>query len=171
MASYGAFMNSQYFGFQIVCGAATCNGATKPADIRIPTIKLFVQETTGPSISAGTPLYYQSGWIRGTWPLAFTTADVSGVCHIQANVDGQPIEGPTSVAESHDLAPVLSRRDDCARKHGRPSERPDELVTGGDKCGRGEFGADHYLACRQHPSRRLAHRARPEIRGSGTEPR
>ena len=95
-ASFGAFMNSSYFGFQIVCGKATCNGGTYLGFITVSSIRLSILENTGPWILAKTPLYSQTGWIRGTWPLAFTTDDVSGVCHTQANVDGQPIEGPTS---------------------------------------------------------------------------
>lgn len=95
-ASFGTFMHSSYFGWQIVCGWKTCNTNNNPAFIAIPQVKLFVEEITGPSVIAKAPLYYQNGWIRGTWPLAFTTADVSGVCNIQTRVDGQVMQGPIS---------------------------------------------------------------------------
>jgi hypothetical protein len=94
--NFGMFMNSSYFGFQLVCGWATCNGSQHPAYIEVQSIRLWILETTGPWILAQTPFYYQTGWVRGVWPLAFTTDDVSGVCHTEVDVDQQPIEGPTS---------------------------------------------------------------------------
>jgi hypothetical protein len=96
--SFGSFMKTSTFGWQIICGWSTCNGAVYVALLQVTEINLYVQETTGPSITATSPLYFQTGWIRGNgWPLTFRTDDPSGVCHAQAAVGSTVFQGASSV--------------------------------------------------------------------------
>ena len=56
-------------------------------------ITLAVQETSGPALTADAAnnLYYQSGWVRGTFPADSSPSDPSGVCAMQTTVNGQAI--------------------------------------------------------------------------------
>ncbi len=51
------------------------------------------QETSGPALAAdaGNNLYYQSGWVRGAFPADLSASDPSGVCSLQATVNGRVI--------------------------------------------------------------------------------
>ena len=94
---FGSFMNSSTFGWQIVCGWSTCDGSVHVALLQVTQIQLFIEETTGPSITATSPLYGNPGWIRGNgWPLSFQTDDPSGVCHAQATVGSTVFQGASS---------------------------------------------------------------------------
>ena len=64
---------SSYFGWQIICGWSTCNGAAKPGEISILGLELEAAETSGPTVSvAPGSLGAASGWVRGSWPIAFS---------------------------------------------------------------------------------------------------
>ena len=95
--SFGSFMNSSTFGWQIICGWPTCDGSVHVALLQVTQIHLFLEETTGPAITATSPLYGKAGWIRGNgWPLSFQTDDPSGVCHAQATVGSTVFQGASS---------------------------------------------------------------------------
>ncbi len=109
-SSFGAFMNTSFFEWQIVCGWSTCNGdpLVHTADLAVNSIRLFVQETGGPSITATSPLDSETGWIRGNgWPLSFQTDDPSGVCHVAATVGPTDLSGRELEPGPHGLASVL----------------------------------------------------------------
>ena len=91
----GFIQPSRYFGFQASCqksggcqsdrGNGLVFGATG--------ITLAIQETSGPALTADAAnnLYYQSGWVRGTFPADLSASDLSGVCAMQTTVNGQAI--------------------------------------------------------------------------------
>lgn len=68
---------SSYFGWQIICGASTCNGVTKPGEISVLGLEVEAAEASGPSVSV-TPgsLGSASGWVRGVWPISFGCGSV-----------------------------------------------------------------------------------------------
>ncbi|MGI8902532.1 MAG: hypothetical protein ACR2IP_02490 [Solirubrobacteraceae bacterium] len=98
-SSYGfSFAPSSYWGFQIVCGGS-CNPGKATAYFAVGEVTLVAQENSGPSVTAdgANNLYYHSrGWVRGSWPISFSTHDVSGVCGTQAIVNGQGLPGPSA---------------------------------------------------------------------------
>jgi hypothetical protein len=94
--SFGSFMHSSYFGFQIICGWSTCNGLTRPAQITVETISLSAQETQGPWLVAPDGLWQTDGWVRGTWPLHFSGDSPSGLCNLSATLNGQTVSGAES---------------------------------------------------------------------------
>ena len=61
--------------------------------VRCTAITLAAQETSGPALTADAAnnLYYQSGWVRGTFPADLSASDLSGVCAMQTTVNGQAI--------------------------------------------------------------------------------
>jgi hypothetical protein len=80
-------INSPYFGWQIVCGWATCDGATKPGEITVLGLELAAIETTGPSLRiSNQSLGSSSGWVRGSWPIAFSADGPSGACRMNATL-------------------------------------------------------------------------------------
>jgi hypothetical protein len=88
----GFIQPSRYFGFQAACqkaGGCTPTGANGLV-FGATGITLAVQETSGPSLTAlaGNNLYYQSGWVRGTFPADLSASDLSGVCAVQTTVNG-----------------------------------------------------------------------------------
>jgi hypothetical protein len=78
---------SSDFGFQIVCGNA--NTCTASASFSLSQLTLSVEETSGPSISAGG-LWDESGWVWGSWPIAANGDSPSGVCSLSASISGDP---------------------------------------------------------------------------------
>lgn len=89
-------LDSPYFGFSVVCGWSTCNGSTNPAQLTIQSISLTATETQGPSLTAPDGLWQAGGWVRGRWPLHFSGDSPSGLCHLAASLNGQPIPGTSS---------------------------------------------------------------------------
>jgi hypothetical protein len=87
-------LSSGTVGWQMVCGWSSCpnNGGF----LRVYQVQLQATENSGPGIVATVPFWYTTGWIRGTWPLAFVTSDPSGICNVRAVVAGQIVQGPTS---------------------------------------------------------------------------
>ncbi len=98
-SSYGfSFAPSSYWGFQLVCGGS-CNPGKATAYFAVGEVTLVAQENSGPSVTAdgANNLYYHArGWVRGSWPISFSTHDVSGVCGTQAVVNGQGLPGPSA---------------------------------------------------------------------------
>ena len=89
-------MNSSYFGFQIVCGASTCDGSVNPAQLTVESVNLQATESQGPALAASTGLWQSRGWVRGNWPLTFSGDSPSGVCAFYATVNTSLLTGPTS---------------------------------------------------------------------------
>jgi hypothetical protein len=85
-------MNSSYLGWEVVCRATTCDGVTKPGEVAVLGLELAAIETSGPAISV-TPgsLGTQAGWVRGTWPVAFSADGPSGACQLNAAINGVAI--------------------------------------------------------------------------------
>lgn len=90
-------LNSPYFGFQVVCGWSTCDGQKYPAQLTVESINLYATETRGPSLSAPHGLWQSSGWVRGSWTVAFSGDSPSGVCSLAATLHGQPLPGSSSL--------------------------------------------------------------------------
>jgi hypothetical protein len=80
-----------YFGWQIVCGASPCTPAEQWISVEL--LQLNVQETSGPYLTAPDGLWASSGWIRGTWPLHYYGDSPSGLCTLNATLNGQSIPG------------------------------------------------------------------------------
>ena len=99
---FATFMNSSYFGFNLVCGWSTCEGAQHPAGVTINEIDLTAEEDSGPSVNAigANNLWYQPTWVRGSFPATFAASDVSGVCSTQLLIAGQTILGPGSAPDT-----------------------------------------------------------------------
>lgn len=80
-------INSPYFGWQIICGASTCDGGTRPGEIAILGLELTVLETSGPIVHPSLySLAGAVGWVRGKWPIAFTADGPSGACRMNATL-------------------------------------------------------------------------------------
>ena len=90
---------SPYFGWQVVCGAASCsNGGDQWLSVEL--LELNVQETSGPTLVAPNGLWQSSGWIRGQWPLHFYGDSPSGLCYLTASLNGQSLPGSSSAKDS-----------------------------------------------------------------------
>jgi hypothetical protein len=90
---------STFWGWQMVCGAAA--GCTADAGIALNSVLLTGEEDQGPSIVAdgANNLVYQSShfvWnpVGQPYPIPISTSDPSGVCRVQAMVNGTIIPGP-----------------------------------------------------------------------------
>jgi hypothetical protein len=86
---------SPYFGWQMACARRTCSGY--PALVTVYALELHAIETRAPTIIPAGPgdLFSQSGWVRGSWPIAFHTSDPTGVCQTYALAAGHLIYGPS----------------------------------------------------------------------------
>ena len=94
-------INSPYFGWQIVCGWSTCNGATHPGEISILGLEVEAAETAGPSVSpAPSSLGATSGWVRGWWPVAFWANGPTGACQLAATLGGVSVSQPVNEPQS-----------------------------------------------------------------------
>jgi hypothetical protein len=80
---------SSYFGWQVICGFNPC--ATDYNDLTVSDIALYVQETVGPSLVAPNGLWQSTGWVRGDWPLNFYGDSPSGLCSLEATINGQEV--------------------------------------------------------------------------------
>ena len=92
---------SSYFGWQIICGWSTCNGVNKPGEISILGLELEAAEGSGPSVFV-TPgsLGAASGWVRGTWPIAFSADGPTGACQLAATLAGASVSQPLNEPQS-----------------------------------------------------------------------
>jgi hypothetical protein len=90
-----------YFGWQIVCGWSTCNGVNKPGEITILGLEIEAAEGSGPTLSV-TPgsLGVAPGWVRGTWPIAFSADGPTGACQLAASLGGQSVSQPLNEPQS-----------------------------------------------------------------------
>jgi hypothetical protein len=85
---------SQYFGWTVGCWLkASCNASSGGALLGVQGVEFEAQENTGPSLAAvpASNLWYQGGWVRGTWPATLDASDPSGVCGLATAVNGQLI--------------------------------------------------------------------------------
>ncbi len=94
-------INSPYFGWQVVCGWSTCDGTTKPGEIGVLEIEIEGAETSGPTVSvAPGSLGSASGWVRGSWPIAFSADGPSGACQLAASLGGASVSQPLNEPQS-----------------------------------------------------------------------
>ena len=105
-------INSPYFGWQVVCGASTCDGSTKPGEIAVLELEIAGAESSGPTVSvAPGSLGAAGGWARGTWPVAFSADGPSGACQLAASFGGasvsQPLNEPQSQTRWHQCSAGL----------------------------------------------------------------
>lgn len=100
---------SRYFGWAIGCWLkSSCTASTGGALLAVQGVQLEAEENTGPSLAAdgANNLWYQDGWVRGTWPATLDASDPSGVCTLVTYVNNQaiaswsdPSPDPTSWAQ------------------------------------------------------------------------
>jgi hypothetical protein len=86
---------SQYFGWSVGCWLKrSCNASSGGALLGVQGVEFEAQENTGPSLIAvpASNLWYQGGWVRGTWSANLDASDPSGVCGLSTAVNGQLIE-------------------------------------------------------------------------------
>ena len=94
-------INSPYFGWQVVCGASTCDGSTKPGEIAVLELEIAGAESSGPTVSvAPGSLGAAGGWARGTWPVAFSADGPSGACQLAASFGGASVSQPLNEQQS-----------------------------------------------------------------------
>jgi hypothetical protein len=92
---------SSYFGWQIICGWSTCNGATKPGELSILGLEIEAAGGSGPTVSpAPGSLGAASGWVRGWWPVAFNADGPTGACQLAATLGGVNVSQPVSEPQS-----------------------------------------------------------------------
>jgi hypothetical protein len=121
---------SQDFGFQLVCGNATCNSLNF-GQINVAGVILSVHETSPPTLSAPSGLWQTNGWIRGEWPLTFSGDSPSGMCSLTASLAGQSLPGTSAtpdIAAWHQCATAAV--DDPLYTSDYP-QGPDTLQIGG----------------------------------------
>ena len=104
---YGSGINrwlgpSRWFGWQVTCTISQCGAPYQILDVR--GVQLVGVDNTPPSLLAlgSNNIWYQSGrWIRGSgWSASFEASDDSGVCAMQAVIDGQAIAGPSTTSRN-----------------------------------------------------------------------
>jgi hypothetical protein len=89
-----AITPSRYFGWTVACELkGSCTASTGGALLAVQGVQLEAEENTGPSLMAvgGNNLWYENGWVRGTWPATLSASDPSGVCSLVTYVNGQAI--------------------------------------------------------------------------------
>ncbi len=97
---------SPYFGWQIICGWSKCDGTQKPGEISMLGLEIEAAELSGPTVyTANGSLGTSSGWVRGTWPIAFSADGPTGACQLSATLAGlsvsQPVNEPQSQVTWH----------------------------------------------------------------------
>ncbi len=75
-------LQSRTVGWFLACNQSSCPTGSAGVALTIGELDLTAEEDQAPSIIAtgGNNLWYQNGWVRGGWPVAFTASDPSGVC-------------------------------------------------------------------------------------------
>lgn len=96
---------SSYWGWQMICGFS--QGCSANAGIALNSVVLTGEENRGPSLIAdgSNNLYYQTShyvWnpVGQPYPIPVSASDPSGVCDVQAIVNGTRIPGPASMADT-----------------------------------------------------------------------
>src|SRR5437588_282144 len=85
---------SRYFGWQASCTQSSCFAQSSNGWIlAVNGVQVEAEENTGPALDAvpSNNLWYQSGWVRGTWPITLDASDPSGVCVLVTVVDGTAV--------------------------------------------------------------------------------
>lgn len=86
---------SRYFGWRASCSLKSSCHASSVRVVLVRGVQLQVRENTGPLVlPASGNVWYQRGWVRGSWPATVGAGDPSGVCALGITVDGQPIISP-----------------------------------------------------------------------------
>lgn len=84
-AGFGPFFSS-YFGVQVICGnSPSCSHGN--SYIGLSDIALYVQETSGPTLSSPDGLWQSTGWVRGDWTLHIYGDSPSGLCDIGGTIN------------------------------------------------------------------------------------
>jgi hypothetical protein len=101
-------INSRTVGWFFACTQSSCS---TPADLTISALQLTATETRSPTITAvgASNLWYQSGWVRGSWSASFTTSDPSGVCRTSAAL------GSLTAKPNADQAPNYGSWQQCSQ--------------------------------------------------------
>ena len=75
--------------------------STKPGEISVLGLEIEAAEASGPTVSV-TPgsLGAASGWVRGTWPIAFSADGPSGACQLAASLGGASVSQPLNEPQS-----------------------------------------------------------------------
>jgi hypothetical protein len=76
-----------YFGWQVICGYSPC--ATDYNELAVSDIALTVHETVGPTLISPDGLWQAPRWVRGDWTLHFYGDSPSGLCGLEASINGQ----------------------------------------------------------------------------------
>jgi hypothetical protein len=90
-----SFAPSSWFGWAAGCylhSSCTATSTGGPV-LGVYGVRLTAEENTGPSLDAvpSSNIWYQSGWVRGSWPATLDASDPSGVCALATTVDGDAI--------------------------------------------------------------------------------
>ena len=109
-------LQSRTIGWFIACNQSKCSSGNAGRVRGMAELDLVAREDQAPSIvaSGADNLWYQNGWVRGTWPVSFTATDPSGVC------------GAGVVFGS--LPPILTPTPDTAPNRHRWKQCPDQQV-------------------------------------------
>jgi hypothetical protein len=87
---------SPYFGWSVVCWNSVCNNGGNQW-LSVELLELNMAETTGPTINVAGGLWDTgTTWVRGNWPLAYSADSPSGVCSLNASLNGIAIPGSSS---------------------------------------------------------------------------
>jgi hypothetical protein len=88
-----SFAPSTWFGWAAGCYLkSSCTASSSNFEVLgVDGVRLIAEENTGPSLNAvpSSNLWYQSGWVRGSWPVTLDASDPSGVCWLLTAVDGK----------------------------------------------------------------------------------
>jgi hypothetical protein len=88
-----------YFGWQVVCGVSLCtNGGAQWLSVEL--LELNMQETSGPYLVSPDGLWQTSSWIRGVWPIHFYGDSPSGLCDMEAYLNGQEVAGSNASSQN-----------------------------------------------------------------------
>jgi hypothetical protein len=86
---------SRYFGWAVGCWLkSSCSASSSNSRVlAVNGVQMEAEENTGPILDAipANNLWYQSRWVRGTWPLILDASDPSGVCTMVTVVDGKVV--------------------------------------------------------------------------------
>ena len=109
-------LQSRTIGWFLACGESSCPTGNAGVGLTVGELDLTAEEDQAPSVvaSGANNLWYQNGWIRGTWPASFTATDPSGVC------------GAGVVFGS--LTPILTPTPDTAPNRHTWKQCPDQQV-------------------------------------------
>jgi hypothetical protein len=91
-------LQSSTIGWIIRCNWAPCSSGDAGRVLGMSELDLVGEEDRGPAVVSNDTnnLWYQTGWVRGTWPASFSATDPSGVCSAAVTFGGLPaIETPT----------------------------------------------------------------------------